>query len=78
MLCKVGLHVSRSIICSSHFLPETRRPGPNSPLMWIRECVLALAPEQDSPLRKKLLVGLNFYGLHSQVGGTGEHVLGNQ
>ncbi|BFZ17595.1 hypothetical protein BsWGS_20634 [Bradybaena similaris] len=54
------------------------RPGPNSPLMWIRDCVLALAPEQDFSLRKKLLVGVNFYGLHYLVGGGGEHLIGSQ
>ena len=36
-------------------------PGPVAPLHWVQECVQSLAPN-DSPLRKKILVGLNFYG----------------
>lgn len=39
-----------------------QRPGPNSPLKWVKECVNALVPNPMSPLRKKLLIGLNFYG----------------
>ncbi|XP_013064412.1 chitinase domain-containing protein 1-like [Biomphalaria glabrata] len=59
------------------------RPGPNSPLLWVKDCILKLAPEADSPIRKKLLVGLNFYGLRYMVNkdGTlmnGEHVIGSQ
>ncbi|GFO38355.1 chitinase domain-containing protein 1 [Plakobranchus ocellatus] len=54
------------------------RAGPNSPLPWVKECILALAPEQDSPIRRKLLVGLNLYGLHFKTGGGGGHILGSQ
>ena len=39
-----------------------QRPGPNSPLKWVKECVNALVPNPNSPLRKKLMIGLNFYG----------------
>ena len=36
---------------------------PNSPFSWIRECVEALAPEgSGDELRRKLLMGLPFYG----------------
>ncbi|CAL1533105.1 unnamed protein product [Lymnaea stagnalis] len=59
------------------------RPGPNSPLQWVKDCIFKLAPESDSPIRKKLLVGLNFYGLRyiANEEGTlmnGEHVIGSQ
>jgi chitinase domain-containing protein 1 len=39
-----------------------QRPGPNSPLTWIRNCVEKLAPHSDDPRRSKILIGLNFYG----------------
>jgi len=52
-----------------------QRPGPNSPLSWVRECVELLAPSPD--LRSKILLGLNFYGFaYSREGGA--HVLGSQ
>ncbi|XP_059139701.1 chitinase domain-containing protein 1-like [Physella acuta] len=59
------------------------RPGPNSPLLWVKDCILKLAPEQDSSIRKKLLVGLNFYGLRYVVNedsslSNGEHIIGTQ
>ncbi|XP_053741632.1 chitinase domain-containing protein 1 isoform X1 [Synchiropus splendidus] len=40
---------------------SSSRPGPSSPLPWIRECVLQLAP--TSEWRQKILLGLNLYGL---------------
>ncbi|GFS20067.1 chitinase domain-containing protein 1 [Elysia marginata] len=54
------------------------RPGPNSPLPWVQDCILALAPEHNSPVRRKLLVGLNLYGLHFKTGSQGEHIIGSQ
>jgi len=36
-------------------------PGATSPIDWVRECVLSLAP-QPAPERRKILLGLNFYG----------------
>lgn len=39
-----------------------QRPGPNSPLEWIKNCVELLVPENDESQRKKLLLGFNFYG----------------
>ena len=45
------------------------RPGPNAPLPWVRDCVMALSP-QPSKLRAKILLGLNFYGNdYSPAGG---------
>ncbi|XP_033104238.1 chitinase domain-containing protein 1-like isoform X2 [Anneissia japonica] len=41
--------------------PNRGQPGPNSPIEWVKKCVLSLSPEQDSK-RKKILLGLNFYG----------------
>ena len=37
------------------------RVGPNSPIGWIRENILQIIPEH-SEKRKKILLGLNFYG----------------
>jgi len=49
-----------------------QKPGANSPLWWVEQCVTALS---DDTHRDKLLVGLNLYGLdHSTTGGS--HVLG--
>jgi chitinase domain-containing protein 1 len=39
-----------------------QRPGPNSPLTWVRSCVEKLVPHSDDPRRSKILIGLNFYG----------------
>ncbi|XP_053206966.1 chitinase domain-containing protein 1-like [Panonychus citri] len=56
---------------------NAQRPGPNSPIKWIRECVKLIAPKATSPIRKKLLVGLNFYGMdYSPTGGSA--ILGKQ
>ena len=37
-------------------------PGPVAPIDWVRDCVLALAPSQNTD-RSKILIGLNFYGM---------------
>ncbi|ELU10805.1 hypothetical protein CAPTEDRAFT_174783 [Capitella teleta] len=52
-------------------------PGPNSPLSWVKKCVEALVPDEDSPDRRKILVGLNFYG-NDYVPNGGGPVVGNQ
>lgn len=49
------------------------RPGPNSPLDWVRRCVETLDPARTS--RSKILLGLNMYGLDYTSQGGG-HVLG--
>lgn len=36
------------------------RPGPNSPIQWVRKCVETLDP--DGYHRSQILLGLNFYG----------------
>uniref|UniRef100_A0AAX7VIP2 Chitinase domain-containing protein 1 n=1 Tax=Astatotilapia calliptera TaxID=8154 RepID=A0AAX7VIP2_ASTCA len=51
------------------------RPGPSSPLPWVRDCVLQLAP--NSQWREKILLGLNLYGLDFASQGT-EPVLGTR
>lgn len=49
---------------------SVRRPGPNSPLPWIKETVETLVPEADDPRRSLILLGLNFYGAaYSTTGG---------
>lgn len=53
------------------------RPGPNSPLSWMESCVIALAPEDDPQVRRKILLGLNFYGNEYSAGGGGP-IVGNQ
>ncbi|XP_063952973.1 chitinase domain-containing protein 1-like [Lytechinus pictus] len=40
---------------------NVQRPGPNSPIEWVRLCVEALVPD-PGPNRAKVLLGLNFYG----------------
>ncbi|XP_034032271.1 chitinase domain-containing protein 1 [Thalassophryne amazonica] len=40
---------------------NTGRPGPSSPLPWVRNCVLQLSP--NSEWRHKILLGLNLYGI---------------
>lgn len=51
------------------------RPGPSSPLPWVRDCVLQLAP--NSQWREKILLGFNLYGLDFASQGT-EPVLGTR
>ncbi|TMS05253.1 Chitinase domain-containing protein 1 [Larimichthys crocea] len=51
------------------------RPGPSSPLPWVRDCVLQLAP--NTQWRQKILLGLNLYGLDFAGQGT-EPILGGR
>ncbi|KAM6926857.1 chitinase domain-containing protein 1-like [Lycodopsis pacificus] len=51
------------------------RPGPNSPLPWVRDCVLQLAP--NTQWREKILLGLNLYGLDYASQGT-EPIVGER
>ena len=55
---------------------NVERPGPNSPIKWIRECVKMLVPKATSPLRKKLLMGMNMYGYDYTPSGGGPIVAG--
>uniref|UniRef100_A0A8C5MVX4 Chitinase domain-containing protein 1 n=1 Tax=Leptobrachium leishanense TaxID=445787 RepID=A0A8C5MVX4_9ANUR len=53
------------------------RPGPNSPISWVQACVQLLDP--DSKWRKKILLGLHFYGMdYSALGASGEPILGSR
>ena len=52
---------------------NVQRPGPNSPLAWVRSCVEAL--DEGGYNRNKILIGLNFYGLRYTAEGGG-HILG--
>lgn len=46
------------------------RPGPNAPIKWVRDSITSLVPKATSPIRSKLLVGLNMFGNDfSPVGG---------
>ncbi|XP_056137374.1 chitinase domain-containing protein 1 [Lampris incognitus] len=51
------------------------RPGPSSPLPWMRDCVLQLSP--TSQWRQKILLGLNLYGLDFSSQGA-EPILGGR
>lgn len=48
-----------------------QRPGPNSPLQWVKKCVEFLVPDSKNPKRSKILLGLNFYGNDYTVSGGG-------
>jgi len=41
--------------------PHYYKPGPVAPYNWVKDCVMELVPEKNS-FRKKILLGLNFYG----------------
>ncbi|XP_041361503.1 chitinase domain-containing protein 1-like [Gigantopelta aegis] len=51
------------------------RQGPNSPIMWMRNCVEILAPKPT--YRSKILLGLNFYGMKYGPGAGGP-ILGHE
>ncbi|XP_074903149.1 chitinase domain-containing protein 1 isoform X2 [Buteo buteo] len=66
---------SFSLMTYDYSTPQ--RPGPNSPLPWVRACVQVLDP--DSKWRNKILLGLNFYGVdYSALGASGEPILGSR
>ena len=52
---------------------SVQNPGPNAPISWVKQCVLALNPKTKA---HKILLGLNFYGLSYTADGGGQHVLG--
>ncbi|XP_053102234.1 chitinase domain-containing protein 1 isoform X3 [Hemicordylus capensis] len=65
---------SFSLMTYDYSTPQ--RPGPNSPLPWIRACVQMLDPE--SKWRSKILLGLNFYGMdYSALSAPGQPIFGN-
>jgi len=70
-------HVDRFSLMTYDFSNPTR-PGPNAPIGWVKTCIEALAPLRDSPIRKKLLVGMNFYGFKYSPNGKGGPVLGKE
>ncbi|KAK9885338.1 hypothetical protein WA026_010837 [Henosepilachna vigintioctopunctata] len=45
------------------------RPGPNAPLIWMKDCVTQLTTNLEK--RSKILMGLNFYGNNYVVNGGG-------
>ena len=61
------------IYCNASYLQYFfhSQAGPNAPLQWVRESVQALSPDSNEQ-RKKVFVGLNFYGMdYSPSGGSG-------
>lgn len=51
-----------------------QKPGPNSPLSWMKECVEKITPDGGRQ-REKILLGLNFYG-NSYTPSGGGPILG--
>jgi len=49
---------------------SVEKPGPNSPLSWVKEAVLRLVPDEKEK-RSKILLGLNFYGMSYTSSGGG-------
>lgn len=46
-----------------------QRPGPNSPIQWVKKCVEILDPKNYH--RSQILLGLNFYGYdYTSEGGS--------
>lgn len=54
---------------------NVQRPGPNSPVEWIKKCITNLDPEALH--RNQILLGLNFYGNDYSVTGGGP-IVGSQ
>lgn len=57
-----------------------QRPGANAPLHWIRTAIERLVPDNDLDLeakRRKILMGLNMYGMDYTPDGGGP-IIGNQ
>ncbi|KAG8188997.1 hypothetical protein JTE90_019009 [Oedothorax gibbosus] len=72
-------HVSAFSLMSYDYSTPQRpdRPGPNSPVPWIIQCVRDLVPQKSSPNRKKILLGLNFYGnVYSKT--SGKNIIGHE
>ncbi|XP_071043412.1 chitinase domain-containing protein 1 isoform X2 [Parasteatoda tepidariorum] len=61
----------------SYDYSSRQRSGPNSPLNWLLHCVEDLIPDKSSPNRKKLLLGLNFYG-YDYSSGSGKPIVGHE
>ncbi|XP_043938828.1 chitinase domain-containing protein 1 isoform X3 [Protopterus annectens] len=71
------VHVVDGFSLMTYDYSNPQQPGPNSPVPWVRACVESLDPE--AKWRKKILLGLNFYGMdYSVLGASGEPVLGNR
>ncbi|GFU30982.1 chitinase domain-containing protein 1 [Nephila pilipes] len=61
----------------SYDYSSPQRPGPNSPLPWILQCIEDLVPNKSDPNRKKILLGLNFYGnVYSES--SGKSIVGHE
>ncbi|KAL2715381.1 chitinase domain-containing protein 1 [Vespula squamosa] len=56
---------------------SVQRPGPNSPLLWAKQCVELLIPDKNDPRRTQILLGINFYGYNYTPEGGGP-ILGSQ
>ncbi|XP_046630112.1 chitinase domain-containing protein 1 [Neodiprion virginianus] len=56
---------------------NVQRPGPNSPVDWVRQCVERLLPDARDPRRAQILLGLNFYGNDYTIDGGGP-IVGHQ
>lgn len=57
---------------------QPSRPGANSPLGWVEKCIEVLEPDNSSPYRSKILIGLNFYGYQYSSRQKFSSVVGHQ
>lgn len=58
---KLSIAFNFFVVMTYDFSTPSSRPGPMAPIAWVRAVATYLA--KDCGLRRKLLVGLNFYGL---------------
>lgn len=70
------MDVVDSVSLMTYDYSNPSKPGSNSPYEWVKRCVEYLAPERDET-RRRILVGLNFYGNDYFTGGANA-VLGPQ
>ena len=57
----MSAYVDRFAVMTYDFSSSQRLPGPVAPLRWVRSVMEKLAPA-DADVRRKLLLGINFYG----------------
>lgn len=72
-------HVSAFSLMTYDF-SSLQRPGANAPLHWVRTAIERLAPDNDSDFeakRRKILMGLNMYGMDYTPDGGGP-IIGHQ
>lgn len=61
-LAELARHAHRFSVMTYDHSSSRGQAGPNAPLRWVKETMAALAPRDDGGVRRKLLVGMPFYG----------------